>query len=410
MGKNSFSYLNSEIRFFDGLFEEFKDILPNAGEERIWYHSSMNVYAAANSRRTYCALFGSYPELRGGLRKKINRFGNMISRRHWEGPLPSPLRIPGDSVLLSHGKNGIIVASVNEGIVLKIVTNAGSFNHLDNEISAWSLAKDAGIDHYVPRIIDHGKTVNGYRWMVSELAPNFQPVHKPISPFSNVRKKWKKVLQKNIIPVLRTFYKSAGIDISQVDELFEEEVRKIDRMNGQASLQKAVRLIENAGTFKGDRMIARGTVHGDLVPGHLHTNGREWRLIDWGLMHRTELPYEYFIDYLWHPLTKNTNSRAFWKWLNGDVQIPDLPEDVRDDIGLFLGWYNEWLDFQTCENLLRYQLLINTLRSIRIRIQDYNLNYMIAGNYHPDNLRSVHPLGRNAIRKLEALGVIKKSL
>lgn len=408
MDKNNFLNLNSQTWFFDGLFEELKNIWADAGEERIWYHTTMNVYAAANYRRTYCALFGSHPEFRGGIRAKVARIKRRIMSKEWLGPLQVSLRIPDDAVILSPGINGVVIASVKKEVVVKIVTHAGSFGHLDNEINAWSLAKEAGIERYVPRMIDHGTTCSGNRWMVSEIAPNLYPLHKPVNPFLNVRKKWREVLHNEVVPVLRRFYESAGLEIVDADELFEEELDNIGRMNGLGPIRRMIRLTESAGSFRGKRKIARSIVHGDLVPEHIHRNDAGWRLIDWGLMHKTEIPYEFFIDYLWHPESENINIQAFWKWLKGDLIIRDLPIVVRTDIEQFLTWYNAWLHFETGEDLLRYQLLINTLRLINKHGEKHNLYDFLNGNFYSDSFRSLDRLGRNALRKLEVLGAIEE--
>jgi hypothetical protein len=108
-------------------------------------------------------------------------------------------------------------------------------------------------------------------------------------------------------------------------------------------------------------------IHADIAPHHVHRDGVQWSLIDWGSMHTSEIWYDYFLRYIWgtKPLSQETaKKRAFWAWMRGEVTKQQLPLRIRATIDLFVRWQNDWIGIDGDADALRYTMLVSQLKSL----------------------------------------------
>ena len=323
-----------------------------------------------------------------------------VAPGRWSSTIGIDVPLPSDVVLIPTSHTGLICASRQEGISLKLVPEE---RFIRREIDAWNVAKQAGIEAHVPTRRDYGSTRNGMHWMAAQLAPNTRSVGQPFDPTQNRGHEWRRWLRDRILPLLSAFYDASGVQIESIDDVLDNRKRQLQRDASLDPLQRVYQLATEAARKGTDTRVATAMVHGDLHSEHLHCHGEGWWLIDWGGARHTNVAIEIFIEY-YRCRFREDRVTPFYNWLSGATPYGRLPRGLRADIDLYLTWQEDWKGIKGDEHSLRATLLCWILRRMINRVREKKeLGHVLRGT------RSANEAALGwygwVLEELEALGV-----
>jgi hypothetical protein len=173
---------------------------------------------------------------------------------------------------------------------------------------------------------------------------------------------------------MERFYAAAGLEILEADEALHGIATSLrdDRM--PAPLFKVLALTEDAYSQSARKRAVFTTIHKDIVPEHIHRSGDDWWLLDWGSTGRSLTCKEFFRNYFWTGVSEESNNRAFWVWLRGEIGVEQLPANLRAEIEVYMDWYSVWRKDTLDPKSLRCQLLISLINDYREVIALFNLH------------------------------------
>jgi hypothetical protein len=221
-------------------------------------------------------------------------------------------------------------------------------------------------------MLEHGTTNAGDQWMLSEFVPNTNPLHAPLRPRQSRRQLWHRCLRERVLPVLERFYEAQGIEKRDADDVFEHGVALLKGHPHADVLENLAQLAREARPPNGETTFLRAYLHADLRPEHIHRDGEEWWLIDWGMAERGDMVWEFFP---WQRRQAQASQRTisdFWAWMRGDKDATSLPRGVRQTLDLYLQWLPQWAGINPTLNAARYQLLCSLLQAIASSTKELN--------------------------------------
>lgn len=383
---------------------ELANIWPKVQLAPFRWDNYYRIFSTKESQNSYQALFGSYIRSILSIRSsksQLRRIHNLFPPTRWRGPYNMELPLPKDAIIIPpiNSKEGIVIASYHAGMILKINYNR---SEVQKEIENWDIVKSAGIESHVPMLIDHGFTNDGGQWMLSELVPNTKPIHRPLNPFLDPKKIWRHWLRWRIFPTMERFYEASGLDILDIDDLLYDIKTLLLKDEMPDSLFKVAALAENARLISQQKKVIITTIHRDITPEHIHRNGTNWWIIDWGSSGRCIIAKEYFRNYFWTS-SRDENHQAYWAWLRGDASVQHLPIDLRSEIDMYLDWFSTWQKTALDPQSLRCQLIIALLKDMHEVIIQFNLRDRLLNT---EDLREIPGWARSISLQLNGLGAM----
>lgn len=387
---------------------ELEHLWDNPSTGPLWWDNRRYVWTRRSYQGTYRGIYGKWPALRNwsGARSGLKKVMSFSPLGRWSEKKPARPRLPIDAVLLPV-HDGFVIASSAEQKALKIVHSTFARACLQREIDAQRAVREAAIEKYVPTLLDHGSTSAGSRWMVSTFVPNTNPLHAPLRPRASRRQLWHRWLKDHVLPVLEHLYTVQGVQVLDADEVY---ARGQALMKGHPLASILDRLAELAGTARpshGEQKYLRVFLHGDLRPKHIHRDGKQWWLIDWGMAERGDIVWEFLPWQRRQAQASKQSISTFWAWMRGDVEFAQLPKGLRRTLELFLKWQSQWQDLHVTTDGLRYHLLCSLLEEIASCTKTLNghgpLRYDVALREHVPYNAWV------AIKQLYALRLIEEA-
>jgi len=253
----------------------------------LWWDDFRSVFSATGARTTYRGLFGAAPfRYVWNIRPISSRLKRGQWPRRWFGPMEQRYGLPRDVVLMPRRKGAILLSAQNR-TALKVLDSSRK-EQVEGEITAWSIAKAAGIERHVPTVERFGSTPER-TWALLELALNTRPVTGLLA------RSWLRWLRDRILPVMERFYEASDPEIYDVDGLLEKEKKRICGIGTPSEVWKIVRRVEDLRPLGGATGV-RAMIHADIAPQHVHRDGVQWSLIDWALCTRAKFGTIIFYD------------------------------------------------------------------------------------------------------------------
>lgn len=313
--------------------EELRPILwPKASKTAFYSHPLYKVGVAPNSLDKLPLIFGDSFSMRLGLWWDFFRKGEWLKSHNsfLESNLPS------DAIIfLRDNKKGLLVISAEENLALKLFFADEAKMMLDDEAKTLSFLGKSSFAPYSAKLINHGTTQNGARWLATSFCANTQPFKNPQSFF--------KKMEDLIMPAMTKFYLSSGVKTISIADWLSSAYEKADKFGLIDELRPLLTVIASEAHKYPEYKLPLSRIHHDLHIGNVLRHKNQIKVIDWEgcmegpvlvdvfdflrrIVHHDLRFWHYLADLKDHEHTKTNKVFEFyqrWSQDNFSIQVPN---------------------------------------------------------------------------------------
>lgn len=270
--------------------------------------------------------------------------------KKWQVPLPK------DSIIFfKDDKEGVIVASHEKQIVLKLFFNPQSVELLEKEIETLKSIMETPFAPYSVQLLGEGKTSNGARWFVSQFCSNTLSIKNEPFPERFLLKQFPHM----IMPAMTEFYKAHPFEVQPLAQWLKSAEERINNHPAQGLLKKLIQAIKREEQKFPRYDVLHAHIHHDLHAGNILRDEKQMVIIDWeGNVRGLVLVdiWDFSRRYMRaHRLTRF----MFWLYLKGIVK--GLPKLVKKSLDFYRQWMAENFLAQVPEGSERLSMLLYVL-------------------------------------------------
>lgn len=353
----------SVIQRYHPDWEELAYIWSLAEESQFLWDPRYPVFAGRRSRKTERAIFGTLGA-RVLWRLSSRSKGESVNREARNGGVTINLPLPPDALIIRpYLSRGPIVASEKEGKVLKLFGGKeGAFASLENEIEALKIAQDQDLAEHIPTLLGYGTTSSGVQWMLSTLAPNVRPFNSRLETFCYPL--WHFWLRRRILPFMARFYERAGLEYVNAELIMDKAEELLNSGRPLGFIERIIDTIRETERYANPGVMVRSKVHGDISPPHIHRDGSNWKIVDWGASVQNYVFYDTFRAYWSSPGSGKPECDAFWRWVGGHLEVDGLPRVVASKLDVYTGFYSRNYSNGMTAGQLRVQMMYAVLDEV----------------------------------------------
>lgn len=298
-------------------------------EERIFFlHPLYRVGVSSLSNPKLATLFGN------STYGRFKNFRKNLRKLSWftiQAPLPK------DSIIFfQEARQRLIVASQDEGRVLKISVLSGQLALLEGEIELLNFLQKTEFKDHSAKVLDHGEN-----WIITSFCSNHDSLLNEINPEAYLLEH----MDTLIMGPMKKFYRAYEPRRVRLRSWIEEA--KL-RMKGHPSESQLRQLISNLEKFP-DLKLLQVQLHFDLHAGNILRNGEEINIIDWEVTTPGLAIIDYFDFYRRYLKTDQRENKAFWKFLAEGGAVPEK-------LGVFHDKFEKWQEENAGEKGLVFLL------------------------------------------------------
>lgn len=244
--------------------------------------------------------------------------------------------LPEDSVIFFRSsKQGIIIASLEKKLVLKIFLDESFKSLLDEEVSFLNRIKGTSFSQYTTKLIAEGMSSNGARWLLSEYRSN-------IHSLKNRPQKDKYILENLyslLMPAMTEFYKLYSPKIVKLEDWVKHAQKRIQQHPSKEKLQLILNAIQTESQAFEAYEVIESSIHLDLHAGNILLNEQDMTIIDWEGVLRALTIIDIFDFSRRYIASRALIKRAFWKFIQ--KRSPRLPELMKTSFEEYRNWAKE---------------------------------------------------------------------
>lgn len=338
---------------------------PAAGATAFTFHPFYRVGVAEDSHEHLEKVFGK------SCLGRLKHYSGNLARLDWPKFVGKKWRVPlpKDSIIFfKDDKEGVIVASHEKQIVLKLFFNPRAVDLLEKEIETLKSIMTTSFAPYSTQILAEGTTSNGARWFVSQFCSNTLSIKNHPFPERFLLENFSHM----IMPAMTEFYKAHPFEVTPIAKWIERAEERIQHHPSQAALEKLLTLIKNEARKFPAYEVLHAYIHHDLHAGNILLDEKQMVIIDWeGNVQGLVLVdiWDFSRRYLRaHKLA----GFLFSLYLRGIVKRP--PQLVRKAMTFYRKWMKEHFGAEVPKGSERLSMLLYVLERTLIIYELRGLN------------------------------------
>ncbi|MCM2351362.1 MAG: phosphotransferase [Bacteriovoracaceae bacterium] len=338
---------------------------PTAGPTTFAFHPFYRVGVAKDSFDHIEKVFGK------SCTGRLKHYSGNLARldwpkfvgKKWQVPLPK------DSIIFfKDDKEGVIVASHEKQIVLKLFFNPQSVELLEKEIETLKSIMQTSFAPYSVQLLAEGTTSNGARWFVSNFCSNTLSIKNRPFPERFLLEQFPQM----IMPAMTEFYKAHPYEVTPVSRWIERAQMRIQNHPSKRQLEKLLNLIKTEAQKFPQYEVLHAHIHHDLHAGNILVDEKQMVIIDWEGNVRGLVLVDIW-DFSRRYIRAHKLARfMFWLYLKGIVKGP--PQLVKKSMDFYRQWMAENFKAQVPEGSERLSLLLYVLERTLIIYELRGLN------------------------------------
>jgi thiamine kinase-like enzyme len=189
---------------------------------------------------------------------------------------------------------------------------------------------------------------------------------------------WLSRLRDDILPVMRTYYEHAGVELVTGREWLREMKDYMEMHPPPRAVESLAKRAERQLPDEREILTPRTIVHGDLHPDNVHWHDGSWWLIDWAVSRRMGMLFDVLAraQYFLIRELPVDQLNGFWCWMRGEESYEAVSSPIRNYLECWKQEQKAWVEQQLLPDAIRFQLLMMWLelasfRSGEERVEDY---------------------------------------
>lgn len=303
---------------------------------------------------------------------RLKNFSGNLKKLDWIKYLFSSFTAPiaSDSIIFFRAdKQGLIIASHQKKAVLKIFLNKDSIQLLEDEIRTLEQLQNTSFAAHAAKILDHGTTSNGARWLATSFYSNTSSLRNHFFPERYLLKMFPTL----IMPPMTDFYKSHEVKTFSIEEWMDSALKRLASHPSQNLLLGLMEVIRyDAKRFPSYKLI-ESQIHHDLHAGNILVDDTKAIFIDWKGSIRGLVLIDVF-DFMRRYLRRHACGFFFFKLFMKD-KAP-LHKDILPAFEFFREWTNKSFGVNVPVGSERLTILIYILERTLLLFEKRNVDRM----------------------------------
>lgn len=247
---------------------------PSVPETTFIFHPLYRVGVSEKSSKNIEQIFGE------SLLGRFRNYSGNLKKMDWLKYVGRTfkVRLPSDSIIFFRDdKEGVIIASHERQIVLKMFFSESHIGLLEEEIRALQSFEGTAFSPYVPKLLNHGRTSNGGQWLVTSFCSNT----KALTNHQDHEKFILKNFSTIVMPAMTEFYKAYDPKVSPIDTWIKEALVRTENHPSRKKLTILIKKIALQAKKHHEYEVVESQIHHDLHAGNILIDEKQTVIIDW---------------------------------------------------------------------------------------------------------------------------------